>query len=147
MATSDTYVYIEWNKKFEIGIQTIDEQHKKLIQIINTLYSALMTEPTDNNKIRISLQESTDYVKTHFAFEEKLMRAVNYPDFIPHKRQHDEYIMKIIDAAKGLKNGDIKAGFAFVKFLCDWLLYHIAYTDTLYVKDVLNYYKNTQQKT
>ncbi|MFI3257492.1 MAG: bacteriohemerythrin [Spirochaetales bacterium] len=137
--------YIVWNKKFETGIITIDAQHRKLVRIINRLHSTLMNR-TDfdidkDASLKLILNEAIQYTKTHFSLEEQLMKTVNYPGFAQHKKEHEAFILKIIETGKSTKADSVRSYFSFVKFLSDWVLSHIANTDMLYAKDVLNYYK------
>ncbi len=33
--------FIEWSEKFLTGVKEADEQHKKLVEVINELYNAM----------------------------------------------------------------------------------------------------------
>lgn len=146
--------YIKWDPKFEIGIPVIDEQHKKLVELCNTSYQALIKQGTTGTtweqSISGTLRECVDYVQTHFKNEETLMRACEYPGFPEHKKVHDSFIKKVIETSRSFQGASgSTAAFKFVKFLYDWILSHIAHEDKLYVKSVLEYYrqrKNSAQQ-
>lgn len=141
--------FIKWDPKFEIGIPVIDEQHKKLVQLCNASHQALLRQEAGGREweksISDALRECVEYVQTHFKDEEKLMKACGYSRFAEHKAVHDSFIKKVIETSYSLNgvNGTAAgtAGFQFVKFLYDWILSHIAHEDKLYVKSVLDYYR------
>jgi len=62
----------KWEPSFSVGIDAIDNQHKQIIQYINELNVAF-----SYNKMYIIeevLESLTNYTKSHFTFEEKLMK-------------------------------------------------------------------------
>ena len=68
---------IEWNEIFSLGIPKIDEDHKKLIGIIN---KAILSKKHNDNpeELKEVLSEMKKYVQTHFAREELYMIKFNY---------------------------------------------------------------------
>ena len=68
---------IVWKPSFAIGIPVIDAEHKQLVELCNELYKAIMSNKNSERKdvVRIALKECADYVRTHFANEEKLMQV------------------------------------------------------------------------
>lgn len=151
MRTTDIQIpsdgdYIKWDSKFEIGIPVIDEQHKKLVHLCNSFYQALLKQEKGGaaweQTLSGTLRECVDYVQTHFKNEEMLMEVCGYPQFAEHKRIHDVFIKKVIETSHSFQDENtIAAAFKFVKFLYDWILSHIAHEDKLYVKSVLEYYR------
>ncbi|MDE5898813.1 MAG: bacteriohemerythrin [Treponemataceae bacterium] len=137
--------YIKWDPKFEIGIPVIDEQHKKLVELCNASYQALIQGSAENSSWERSLsgalRECVEYVQTHFKNEETLMKACGYSGFPEHKRMHDSFIKKILEASGTFGAANAATAFKFVKFLYDWILSHIAHEDKLYVQSVLEFYR------
>ncbi|MFA6988770.1 MAG: hemerythrin family protein [Candidatus Gastranaerophilaceae bacterium] len=79
-----------WSDEVITGIKDIDEQHKKIVEAINTLYRSI-EENEDKDKI-IELIESLDpYVNVHFDTEEKYMKQYHYPAALEHKEAHDSF--------------------------------------------------------
>ena len=65
--------YIKWDSKFELGIPTIDEQHKNLVQLCNNFYQEILQQsnkPAFECSFSNTLHECVEYVKTHFRDEE-----------------------------------------------------------------------------
>ena len=137
--------YIKWDKKFELGIPAIDNQHKHLIALCDGLYRTIMRNKSDTglsweNSLAQALHECTSYVQTHFHDEEILMQAAGYPDFAAHKAKHAAFTLKVIETAKSFEDISVTDALQFVKFLYDWILTHIAHEDTLYKKSIMDYY-------
>ena len=137
--------YIKWDSKFELGIPTIDEQHKNLVQLCNNFYQEILQQsnkPAFECSFSNTLHECVEYVKTHFRDEETLMKACGYEEFAEHKKRHDEFIETVLQTSRLVQNeNNIKSALKFVKFLYDWVLSHIAHEDKLYVKSILEYYR------
>lgn len=142
--------YIKWDPKLELGIPVIDDQHKKLVALCNNLYQGILRTKAVGvaswqDSLRGTLKECADYVMVHFRDEEKILQAVGYSDFASHKAQHEIYTKKILETVQNFNNITISDAIQFVKFLYDWIMSHIAYTDKLYVKTVQEYYAKRQQ--
>ena len=84
---------IKWDDKYSVGISSIDEEHKKFIDIINKVIDA--KQRTDSSKeITEILHEMNSYVLTHFANEETYMIKFNYPEYEFHKKEHQGFTLK-----------------------------------------------------
>jgi len=61
-----------------VNIQSIDEQHKKLVALVNNLNDAMSSGKGQLIMGKI-LDDLVAYTKTHFATEERLMTTHTYP--------------------------------------------------------------------
>lgn len=123
--------FVAWRDDLSVGIESIDDDHKKLLTLINNLQTAVFY-PTGEAFERQALQELVDYTKYHFEREERLMQENGYPDFEAHKRQHEAMIAKVsgfLEAYERDREGTVEE---LSVFLRDWLLKHIAGTDKQY---------------
>ncbi len=124
--------FVIWKDEYSVGIESIDEDHKKLLNLINNLQAAVMCN-TGEEFERQSLNELMDYTHYHFHREEELMRAHGYIDFEGHKGQHDQMI---IQAKVFLDRYEEKGRDALpevTSYLRLWLLQHINVADMKYV--------------
>lgn len=150
MILNENSDFIRWEKRFELGIPTIDEQHKKLVDLCNDLYMVIVrnkyraTTPGWQEALSDALRATVDYVKTHFADEEKLLAAVGYEGLEQQKAQHHGFTMKIAESLKTFNKATFQDAIDFVKFLYEWILQHIAVSDKQYVPAVMEYVKNRQ---
>ncbi len=126
---------VVWTSKYSVGCDYIDEQHKKLIQIINELYSNFM-ERSSRDKMQKILDELVDYTVYHFNAEEKMLEEHGAGPSEEHKKQHQDFVNKIKVFQKRYELGDNVLGLDIMNFLKDWLLNHILGTDMKYSKEV-----------
>lgn len=84
---------IEWKKEWNVGIPELDEQHKKLVEIINSLNTF---EARQNPQVfAVILSELTDFVKEHHQTEESIMREYDYPELNKHMKEHCSLVLLI----------------------------------------------------
>lgn len=123
--------FVAWRDDLSVGIGSIDDDHKKLLSLINNLQTAVYY-PTGETFERQALKELVDYTKYHFEREERMMRDNDYPDYEAHKRQHEAMIAKVngfMQAYDTDREGTVEELTGFLK---GWLIQHIAGTDQQY---------------
>ncbi len=123
--------FVEWKDDYSVGIDSIDQQHKKLLNLINQLQTAV-DYSTGEEFEREALDELVDYTKTHFSYEEGLMRDNDYPDFEPHKAQHEKMFAKVEEVLAEYEQDQDTAMANAAEYLKDWLINHINGTDKEY---------------
>lgn len=123
--------FVEWKDDYSVGIDSIDQQHKKLLNLINQLQTAV-DYSTGEQFEREALDELVDYTKTHFTYEEGLMRDNDYPDFEAHKRQHEKMFNKVGEVLADYEKDHDTAMSNAAEYLKDWLIKHINGTDKEY---------------
>ncbi|MGD9718617.1 MAG: bacteriohemerythrin, partial [Sulfurimonadaceae bacterium] len=79
---------IAWDNNYKIGIDAIDQQHKKLFVLVNKLYD-LEDEGDFKQELKQILYDFSDYMKTHFKDEEAYMESIGYPALSEHKKYHE----------------------------------------------------------
>jgi hemerythrin len=123
--------YIKWKQEYSVGIDSIDQQHKKLLGLINQLQTAVDFS-TGEQFEREALDQLIDYTKTHFIYEEGLMEQNAYPDFESHKIQHEKMISRVGEVLAEYEKDQDTAMKNAVIYLKDWLIKHINGTDKAY---------------
>jgi len=125
--------FIEWDNRYSVGIKIIDDQHKHLLELTNALHDACRSHGHSHEKtrqkFRESIQSAVSYVQVHFSTEEKLMDKTDYPGTNAHKLEHKKFIQKVLENIKAFEEGKTFVPNAFVRFLKDWILEHIAIQD------------------
>ena len=125
--------HVKWVDSYSMGIRVIDDQHKGLLDFVNDLYNhATGNEKDERIYFSSVIQQAVDYIKLHFATEEKYMLATKFPGYKDHKKEHDEFTMTVIKSVKDFEAGKRLVLTTFSKFLKDWVLSHIAVCDKLY---------------
>ncbi|WP_198264980.1 bacteriohemerythrin [sulfur-oxidizing endosymbiont of Gigantopelta aegis] len=122
---------IQWNNELSVGIDSIDEQHKKLINMINTLNEAL-AEGEANEALIAIFDDLADYTVSHFGYEEKLFAQHAYEQTESHINEHHAMIEQVQKLRQKMADGDFLVGVEVMVFLKDWLLNHILKTDKDY---------------
>lgn len=137
---------IVWEDRFAIGIPIIDGEHKRLVELCNTLYKAIVSGDTSERKSFVfnALKECADYVRTHFGHEEKLMQVCGYKDLEAHKKEHAEFAKIVLEKCRNFEKETYYSSMELVRFLRDWILSHIAHMDRLFVGDLKAYLEKTR---
>ena len=123
--------YCTWDISYNIGIEVIDKQHRRIIDYINELDDAHQNQNTE--KITEVLNHVIDYTRSHFSFEENLMENAGYPLTQQHKKIHDEFIIRVTNYQHQHEQG-YQVTMQLMYELKTWLLNHIKEEDREYVK-------------
>jgi hemerythrin len=136
--TVETDKFVEWDDRYSVGIPLVDDQHKHLIELTNNLYECCVAGTDEVQAcFRDAVRGAVDYVKYHFAAEEKILENVQYPGIAAHKKEHESFVMKILLGVKDYEEGKKFVPNAFVRYLRDWILTHIAVEDRKYANYIL----------
>lgn len=125
-------VLIRWNSTYELGFKTIDEQHIKLVDIINDFYDAFATAQA-HEKIGEIIGELVNYTVYHFTAEEEIFANSNYPNTEEHRKKHKEFVDELKRYHQEVKDGNMTTTYDLMTFLRDWLVQHIMGTDRTYL--------------
>lgn len=119
---------IIWKESFSIGIRVIDDQHRKLMEIINELYDAqrIGTSQFIMNGVINRLEDYTIY---HFKLEEEMQSLNLYPNFNQHIEEHQEFIGKLSKFKQDSIRNNLLLSIKTIDFLKDWTINHILGSD------------------
>lgn len=124
-----------WKDDFSVKIPLIDEQHKRLFEIGNSINVLLKEYDGQDSfdEIMSQLDNLSNYTKYHFEQEEKLMSHYGYEDLDEHKKEHRDFIAYL----EGLDSNDIdhdqkETLLNLIKFITSWVFKHIMNTDFKY---------------
>ncbi len=120
--------FIELGDRIVTGFDEVDNQHKRLISILNELYVAMKSGKSEEIIDKI-LNELHSYTIYHFSTEERYMKKYGYPKFVEHKGQHDNFAARIKDFMKRRARGEATLSIELMNFLKDWLINHIITKD------------------
>jgi hemerythrin len=124
--------FIDWSDKLATGIPSIDDQHKRLIGIVNELHGA-MRKGKGRELIQKTLKELLGYTDYHFANEERAFDAYGYPSAAEHKKQHSLLIKQLGEQYVKLQRNEISLTVSTLEFLSNWVSNHIMLEDMKYV--------------
>ena len=128
-----TKIFFPWKPEYSVKIQEIDEQHKKIIDMLNRLYTAFMNKEHDQQIGKI-IEELEEYTVYHFGTEEKYFYRYGFPETKEHMLKHINFTDKIKTFKEDYKQNNSSLTFQVVNFLKDWLNHHILIEDQKYVE-------------
>ena len=124
--------FLVWSEDYATGIKDIDEDHKKLLNLINNLQAAVLCN-TGETFERHNLNELVAYTEFHFQREEELMQKYEYNNYEAHKGQHDQMILNVRKFLREYDERGREALRDIAAYLRLWLVQHINGTDQQYV--------------
>lgn len=127
---------IIWKDDYSVGIKSLDDDHKRLIFLLNQFKTAYDYD-TSAEFERQALEQLVEYTRFHFSREEDMMQQAGYADYEGHKKQHERMIAQV-EGFVGLYNREGHASLNEVStYLTNWLINHINGTDKQYTQVML----------
>ena len=129
-----------WNENFETGLSVVDEQHRKLVELLNRLASHL-AYGADTPELNKVFDELADYAQYHFKTEEGLWKKYLSADELltAHEKTHHDFLAEVLNLRgqqDTLANEQVIE--EVVLFLTHWLAFHILEADKHLAKIVLS---------
>ncbi len=84
-----TLSIVQWHDRFNIGVENVDRQHRRLFSIIDKLLDLNEDESKQQHACREGVKYLKSYTLKHFADEEDYMQSIGYEGYAMHKRLHD----------------------------------------------------------
>lgn len=134
----NTAPVITWSDQLATGLDTVDSQHQKLIDIINALGSLHAQGATAEELIPV-LAELRDYSVYHFRHEADLMQSwpVNEANKAAHLKAHQGFIERIEKVKELIATNPADVVDHLLAFLVKWLVHHITGVDTRLAREIL----------
>jgi len=112
-------IQFKWEEKYAVGDPVIDQEHKNMFELANTI-----SEDMDIEEIKGVIDRLFDYSREHFMNEEKMMETNGYDKHALHRVQHQVLTTKL--AKMKIRSFDTdKSKFEFRKFIYDWMIDHL----------------------
>ncbi len=118
----------QWTDRLSIGVPSVDNQHKKLVAMVNEMHAALVSN-AGTESIAAILRRLTAYTVEHFRHEEDVMRRAGYPGFAEHKAKHAALVKRVGELNAKVTAGKARISMEVMSFLRDWLRGHISGSD------------------
>lgn len=124
--------FYQWSESMSVGVALLDSDHKALIEIINRLHLAI--EDGDAPEILDQIFNAlVAYIERHFAREEAVMAACDYPTAAAHITEHLRFSQDMRYTRDRYFRGEEAAiGRELLDYLKDWLTHHILVEDMAY---------------
>ncbi len=122
-------ILIVWKPEYELGIFIVDEQHRGIITVINSLYHAMRTDQGVAMLLPV-IGMVTEYTRLHFVMEEAFHEQCGFTETEQHRVFHGELIAKMTKIGRRSVAG--KDPYPFMQFLKEWWHHHICHEDRLF---------------
>ncbi len=118
---------IQWEKRFEVGHERIDFEHRIFLGLIQNLDKDSKSG-CDTEKIKRTLTEILRYAEFHFLSEENIMIDVGYPEYENHQTMHLDLTKDLLENLREYGQGtrDIST---IIAFLYNWFVNHTVHED------------------
>jgi len=90
-----------WRKQMSVGNTLIDDEHRYLICLINTIELATRTDDA-HDILATTLDQLVEYTQIHFDTEEQIQAKIKYPGLEEHKKEHKKIMLDLHDVKKKL---------------------------------------------
>jgi hemerythrin-like metal-binding protein len=120
--------YFEWGDDMVIDHGPIDQDHRKLVDLVNELHTAT-TAGQGRAVVGKIMSELIFYTNDHLVREEQEMERLGFPNLEEHKRHHAEFMAGIHQLVDKQAKGSITVASQLSTLLRDWLSIHIRRSD------------------
>jgi hemerythrin len=122
--------FFQWNDKLDLKIKNMDDEHHKLVDIMNALFD-LNEKKAPFAQISAKIDELEKWTILHFSHEEAFFTGIAYKKAEAHKLIHKDLLQKLKTHAADIRKQQ-KIDASFFSFLKVWLTAHIMGIDTGY---------------
>lgn len=127
----------EWKDSYNCGVKRIDDEHKRLFEIGESVYELIINENHVDyfGDVLNLIEDLKEYTVYHFEDEERIMQLYDYPEYKSQKIAHDAFINRIESLNLEELDEDIqKSVLKLLDFIYEWISEHILGMD-LKIKD------------
>jgi hemerythrin-like metal-binding protein len=131
MLTDDSLAFLRWDGDLDLGIRSMDQQHCRLVAMVNALYDAHRGRDGAQD-VASALAGLSDRFSRHFRSEEEYMAQQGFPGLEEHRRLHAGFTARLQDSRRRHAAGETDVVLDLVLFLRTWLVRHIQGSDAEY---------------
>ena len=122
---------LTWNDKFLVGVKEIDDQHIRLLEMINRFHDMYVAGEAQR-VLAAAIFDMNTYARNHFETEEKYMDLYRheYPECDAHKEEHWKFFSKAINFLVDFGEGrQAEIPKEILDYLVKWFTEHTTGTD------------------
>jgi hemerythrin len=120
---------LQWKPEYSVGIQSMDDEHREMIELINATYEKLKSN-SDADQVEEYLGEILSTISMHFALEERIMRNAGYGEFQAHKDDHEILLDGLRDLMDDYFDDPDAGANKLEQSLSDWFAGHFSTFDS-----------------
>ncbi len=122
---------LRWDPCLETGIEEIDWEHRRLLNIANRLLDAI-GKGRGEAVMQPVIRDLARHAEDHFTNEEKYMRDMGYPEIKEHVVEHGQMRRSLEAFVDALESDQPPGAKDLSALMSHWLLDHILKTDKKY---------------
>lgn len=136
---------LEWQERFNIGVDVIDKEHRKLFSIMNRLLAFSEMEDKSQWVCQEGIKYFKDHAMKHFSEEEVYMASISYAGYEAHRRIHDNFRQYTLPA---LEHELMQSNFSkdsvshFLSVCAGWLIGHTLTEDRAITGEAVSRWQN-----
>lgn len=119
---------LKWKPEYSVGIDSMDGEHREMMDLINTTYEKLEKE-SETGQIEDCLGEILSTISMHFALEERIMQRSGYAEYQAHKNDHEKLLDQIRDLMDVFFDDPVAGGKRLEEKLSSWFATHFSSFD------------------
>lgn len=123
---------ILWKEEYNIGLEAIDSQHRKFIEILDRLSQSFLKKDRRDQTAQV-LEELRLYAESHFLFEERYFHEFHYEYSAQHEEGHKMFRLQVQRLQERFDRGEELVEYDIFQFMNDWLLVHVLQEDKKFV--------------
>ena len=116
---------IKWDDTFCVNIMDVDENLKKIIELINNIIELKQTRKPEDEELLETFADLTEYVRNYFPHEEVYLTKYKYPELKQHKKEHKKFVKKINAFRRWFAEDPANLSDDVVRYLREWIVFHI----------------------
>lgn len=128
--------YINWVPNHSVHVDILDEQHRKLFDIVNDLIDE---NDMGSHRLLPIVHELVDLLVVHFQQEHTVMTESNYPGLSEHSQEHQRFVDKIKEFFQEYQQGDTDLEYKWISYLKEWVYNHTTRVDVRYGEHLLKH--------
>ncbi len=125
-----------WDTRYNVGVDIIDKEHRKLFSILNKLFDFGRSEEKSHFACQEAIKYFKDHAIQHFSDEEAYMVSINYPGLETHKRIHKDFRERMLPTLENeleLSDYSRTSIHHFLSVCAGWLIGHTLIEDHMIV--------------
>jgi len=127
-----------WEEYYKTGLSDVDEQHHKLVNIINKFGDLFTQDTLIYEDVKVIFKELADYTVYHFEDEEAGMIRAGIDDRHQeqHKDEHSHFLEEVTSLYSNISEDNLETSRHLLEFLVNWLAFHILGLDQIMAQQI-----------
>ena len=122
---------LSWKSEYSVNEVELDSHHKKLFDILNSVYENTMNSLEVDCVLPV-IEELSQYTRYHFSLEEEHMRNRGFQDIANHIAEHRKFSQSIKMLKSHYHGNNLEVTKELIVVLGDWLIQHVLKMDRKY---------------